>query len=486
MTIDELKMLVDYYARKEARIRRRLSDEGDPIKKYQMLRCLYTKSAKICRLLRAGYFEVEQIFAQDGEGFVPPRKTELRIPLDLVPHNDMIKYQNDPFGLEHSDADGDWITVNGTHILLGEGGAVTGGPPNLKGKTFSGARSEKRPTRNKSSYKRPEPPTKEQIAESNAKLKERFIRDQQFLLGGKRYTLSEVKSCGKDSVKAKLAKTLGAKKDEIAVAKENGTLDELIDKYTDKAATKAVKNAERSLSWRLNYEKQYGSYENNRWKNEEDEKKALEKFGSTVLTNKEYSELLDKQLSVLTPDENTISHAYVCAGGDFGLESKSMNRKVYTQSGELNQTEKDFMQLVGDKAITLPRDVCLYRGSGIDYVERITGVSSQDDSFYEELEKKIGTTVTHSAVTSTAPGVPGHFNMGTAVVCQIKAHDGSKVYVPYNADEGELLLPPGQQLKITGYRRGDDYPGWSEDKKGITVGNFGERLILELEVIDDE
>ncbi len=43
-----------------------------------------------------------------------------------------------------TDADEDWITVNGTHILLGEGGTVVGGPSALKDKKFSNAKSQQK------------------------------------------------------------------------------------------------------------------------------------------------------------------------------------------------------------------------------------------------------------------------------------------------------------------------------------------------------
>ena len=36
----------------------------------------------------------------------------------------------------------DWITIQGTHVLLGEGGQVIGGPPNLQGKSFPSAKSQ--------------------------------------------------------------------------------------------------------------------------------------------------------------------------------------------------------------------------------------------------------------------------------------------------------------------------------------------------------
>lgn len=42
------------------------------------------------------------------------------------------------------DADeGDWVTINGTHVLIGEGGEVKSGPAGLKGKTMSKAESSK-------------------------------------------------------------------------------------------------------------------------------------------------------------------------------------------------------------------------------------------------------------------------------------------------------------------------------------------------------
>lgn len=43
--------------------------------------------------------------------------------------------------------DDDWVTIKGTHVLVGEGGEVTGGPPNLKGKKYPSAKSQKKPTK---------------------------------------------------------------------------------------------------------------------------------------------------------------------------------------------------------------------------------------------------------------------------------------------------------------------------------------------------
>lgn len=43
------------------------------------------------------------------------------------------------------DADeGDWVTINGTHVLIGEGGEVKSGPSNLRGKSLPNAKSQKR------------------------------------------------------------------------------------------------------------------------------------------------------------------------------------------------------------------------------------------------------------------------------------------------------------------------------------------------------
>lgn len=56
---------------------------------------------------------------------------------------DSTRYKKSCKKHRHLDADGDleWITVNGTHIPLKDGKAV-GGPPEIKGKTFSKAKSQ--------------------------------------------------------------------------------------------------------------------------------------------------------------------------------------------------------------------------------------------------------------------------------------------------------------------------------------------------------
>lgn len=55
--------------------------------------------------------------------------------------------KNEPVPRMDAAPKGDWITINGARILLGEGGQVIGGPSNLKGKSFPDAKSQKESTK---------------------------------------------------------------------------------------------------------------------------------------------------------------------------------------------------------------------------------------------------------------------------------------------------------------------------------------------------
>lgn len=125
-TIKTMKL---YYNQQEKILRRRLARETDMLEKVEIIRQLHEIRRNLTSLTRLV--------------LEPPKKPGVRLPLEFLSQNDRIELKEHPFGRQYGDAaDEDWITVGGTHVLLGEGGvAMSGGK--LKGKTFSRAKSQK-------------------------------------------------------------------------------------------------------------------------------------------------------------------------------------------------------------------------------------------------------------------------------------------------------------------------------------------------------
>lgn len=74
-----------------------------------------------------------------------PDKGITPVPQPSKANRDCICYgheKNEPVPRMDAAPKGDWITVNGARVLLGEGGQVIGGPSNLKGKSFPNAKSQ--------------------------------------------------------------------------------------------------------------------------------------------------------------------------------------------------------------------------------------------------------------------------------------------------------------------------------------------------------
>lgn len=124
-----IKAMRLYYDQQEKLLRRRLAHETDIIEKVEIIRTL--------RAIKGYRSSLTQFVLE------PPKKPGVRLPLDLLPQSDKLRWEKHPFGINTDDDDEDWITVGGTHVLLGEGGvALSGGK--LKGKTFSQAKSQKK------------------------------------------------------------------------------------------------------------------------------------------------------------------------------------------------------------------------------------------------------------------------------------------------------------------------------------------------------
>lgn len=364
---------------------------------------------------------------------------------------------------------------------------MKGGPQNLQGKSFSRAKSQKKPSKSsqqKQARKEPEPPSAQEIEASKASLRERYKRDERIRVDGKERTIKEVLDSGDEELKAKLAKNLKAKPDEIANAQENGTLDELISKYADKAADERVSRIKSNMKI---YGQDFASFFTTVQKEKSDS--AIKELGEDCISLLEYDSLAHKNLSISTPDDISLQQAYI--NGGYGIKAETLNAKLYNNTGTLTQTERDFIDMVDRTSIAFERDVSVFRSTGVDYLERIVGANSTEPDFYSKLDSKIGTVVTHEAVTSTAVGVPSFFNRKENIVCRIKAPAGTRGCTLQNFSEGEILLPANTKLKLSGYSVGGNYGTWnatntSARSQTLGVVHSDNKLILEMEVVDDE
>ena len=460
MNVARIKEIISYYDRRINRLNNRLAEEDNIVMQIRLRWAI-----RNCQRTRSKYFLLAD------EPFTNPLHYNL---LMNIQKSDNMTMQQD---------EDDWITVSGTHILLGEEGTVKGGPPNLRGKQFSHAKSQKRPSKKKV-HTKPEPPTPE-VAKAESRYKERYLRDERHM-DLKKQTLQEIKDGSDDKLKAKLAKKFGAKKAEVAEAIENGTLNELIDKYTEKGLEKALRNTKDAMELqRDEIATKFGRSK----RDEEDTEEAIQVLGKNCISMREYDELRQEDLELLTPDDYALQRAY--ATERYGMRAETLNKKMYTGEGVLTDTEKDFVEMVDRTSVPLKRDVALYRGVGSSYLQSITGVSMDDPDFFKKLDEKVGTTVKHEAVTSTGIGVPGYFDTSTKIVCHIKAPSGTRVCAIQNFQEGEILIPAGTKMRLTGYSQEGVYGVWapgnlsSDRSRKLTVSDR-KKFILEMEVVEDE
>lgn len=341
--------------------------------------------------------------------------------------------------------DENWITMSGTHVLVGEEGTIVGGPPNLKGK-------QHQPKARKSSG--PE------------KLKSRAASQYTFLSGGKHWTIEEAKASGKDSVLKAVAKGMGIPKSERDEAAKNGELSKLISDYQEKFGDSEVKKMEKNLKQLQNSGDKYSKIVA---ENAEEDKACATMYGGRALSTKEYYDMIQENAKDLDVDDFALQRSYIAGG--YGIKAEILNEKLYSGK-ELSQTEKDFVDMVQRTSISAPREMDLYRGSGISLLEHAAGTSVSSPTFWDDVYKSVGQEITNPAVTSTAPGVPHYFSR-LPVVCRVTIPKGQKICPMQNCQEGEIVLPAGAKTRITKISTsGFSFPTWDNGEKSWAGGSL--------------
>lgn len=377
--------------------------------------------------------------------------------------------------MEQKMDDNEWITMKGTHVYVGEEGKISKGPPNLQGAKHKPSKQGSKENTNQGS-KGGNQGNKQSNAQSNVgtenRIKERYIKYQQFLAHGKMYTIEEAKSSGKDGVKSMVAKELGATKAERDKAAREGTLNELIDQKAQKASENEMKKIQKTKETISSSEKK-SEYSQIADMHTEDDEKFKQLTNKPVLSTGEYYELVHKKAQSLSEDDIALEVAYMRGG--YGVKAETLNEKLYKgQQDKLTQTEKEIVDMVSKGATTMEKDICVYRGVGKSYLESLTGMKSSDDGFADAISGLVGKEITNDALTSTAPAL-AHFFRNSNVVCAITVPKGQKAYFTQNVKEGEILLPSKTKTVIKSVKsEAPPYAEWDnvkfEGNRPVEVG----------------
>lgn len=456
MTRDTLKSIMKYYQRREKRLQLRLDSESSSEKAYHYRRAIRRNRASLNSI--EGFFRTDAGSSQEN-----------------------------------------WVTINGTHVLIDENGVAQSGGK-LKGTSFKNAKStpskkssqssgsgENAGGKDTASSSKSDTPTKD----AKSRVKERFIEQQKFLTNGRYYTIQEALDSEKPHIKKGVAKALGAPEKEAKQAIEDGTLNQLIEKYEEKGAEKYAEKLEKQLSWYQEGKAWEGSYENLAKGCAEADAKAKKICGDKTISTREYYEIAKSSSEIVDVDDLALQKAYVAGG--LGFEAEKLNKKLYSGEGELTKAERDFIDMVDRCAVPTSRDVDLYRCVGYSWLDSIAG---HEVTTRAELKSLEGTVIENKSITSTAPGAVRYFNNSTPIRCKITAPQGTPICpIQGNVSEGELVLPAGTKTRIKSIKLENfSFPIWNNKQTSPTdrtigisqvaeVGDNSNIVFVEMEVI---
>lgn len=246
---------------------------------------------------------------------------------------------------------------------------------------------------------------------------------------------------------------------ELRQAKKDGTIDEFIGNHYEEYLQRKEKNVKD-----LSSDKKKAATEEIIELNRDSENEILSKSGDGLLTAEKYYGMVMNRAESMTVEEYVLEEAYkVGRGAGLGFRAEDLNSKLYNgKTDDLSYNEKRFVEMVNAKAEALPKGTTLYRGVGVDYLERLTGVSKGDADFSDKLQGLVGKTTVNEGLMSCAPGMATHFaNQPRQVICLITTGKNAKGYVMQNVSEGEFVLPQNAKVKITKVQEGNAaYPIW--------------------------
>lgn len=249
-----------------------------------------------------------------------------------------------------------------------------------------------------------------------------------------------------------------ALKKEMKQAIKDGHIDDFIEKHHEEYLERYEKNV-KSLS----DDKIKAAREQIVELNKESESEILSKCEGKHLSAREYFDLVTSKAETMSAEEYVLEEAYrtgLKAG--LGFRAEDLNSKLYNgKDDDLTYNEKRFVDMVESKATALQDGTTLYRGVGIDYLERLTGTSSEDKGFTEKLQALVGNTSTNDGLMSCAPGMAAYFANNSKVICKVTTGKNAKAYVMQNTNEGEFIFPTKSSVKVTNVKIGDAvYPIW--------------------------
>ena len=167
---------------------------------------------------------------------------------------------------------------------------------------------------------------------------------------------------------------------------------------------------------------------------------------------KGYYDAVVEQHKDMSFDDFQLEQAYLWGG--VGTDAETMNAKASDgEYSDLSEAEKDVIEMVSRVAAPLDEDVVLYRGSkdGPGTLSRRLGYFGKPEDIEGSADSIVGTEIDYGNLVSTAWGAMCNVWANECdVIYRYHVKAGTKVFVPENNQEGEVILPAGTKGVVTG------------------------------------
>ena len=198
---------------------------------------------------------------------------------------------------------------------------------------------------------------------------------------------------------------------------------------------------------------------------------TYEKFGGSPTPAMDFYQICEKQHENMSLDDFQLERAYV--GGGLGFTAEHLNYTMNSGGTEsLTEAEKALVDMVARNATAIDHDTILYRGTRADTLARRLGYTGKPEDVGDHDFS--GLEITFDGIVSTASGGVSHDWRFSSVVVRYHVKAGTKVFVPDNECEGEVLFPAGLTCRVFGVKYStEDFPVWaSTDRKAGTYSTM--------------
>jgi 8-oxo-dGTP pyrophosphatase MutT (NUDIX family) len=166
------------------------------------------------------------------------------------------------------------------------------------------------------------------------------------------------------------------------------------------------------------------------------------------LTKSSASEMRSKMMGC--SEEEAAKKAGEATEGYTGsIAAMNLNKELRKANPNLDDWQKERVQMLDGAMSDLPQDVSLVRGAMKPYAKETLGLKGTETE--KQLTKKlVGKEFTEQAYMSTSYDEKANRNSWNDVIMNITAKAGTKALVTTNDEESEVILGRGTRYKVTG------------------------------------